>query len=383
MIRFIHTADWQLGAGFGRVPGDKGALLRAERLKTIDRIGRLAVECEAAFVLVAGDLFDAHTVDNEVVTRAMEAIGRIGVPVLAIPGNHDFASAPESVYRRERYLQRKPDNFELLDTMEPTYLQERECLILPCPLIQRYATADPTGWLDEQAGTDLAEVAFRIGLAHGSVRGFESEEDGTVANLVDPEVVGRARLDYLALGDWHGTLKINQRAWYAGTPEPDRFKNNDPGNVLVVEIERPGDPPKVEKVSTARCRWLRQTASIHGEPDVDLLDQWFNGLEDPEHTLVRLELDGTLGLSQHTRLEQLLDTQEELLLNLRRRGTGVGLEPTEAEIEAMSGQGLTGAVVQRLSTQIERGGEFASVAAVSLQLLYRRTLAAAESGGAT
>ena len=54
-----------------------------------------------------------------------------------------------------------------------------------------------------------------------------------------------ARLDYLALGDWHGTRRIDARTWYSGTPEPDRFKANEPGNVLQVDIARAGAEPIV------------------------------------------------------------------------------------------------------------------------------------------
>lgn len=76
MVRFLHTSDWQLGAGFGQVPGDKGALLRAERLESLARIGQLAKKHEVQFILAAGDLYDAHTVDNEIVTRSLETIAR-------------------------------------------------------------------------------------------------------------------------------------------------------------------------------------------------------------------------------------------------------------------------------------------------------------------
>ncbi len=92
---------------------------------------------------------------------------------------------------------------------------------------------------------------LRIGLAHGSVQGFGSAGEANVP--IDPARVKSAGLSYLALGDWHGTTRISDRAWYSGTPEPDGFRDNDPGNALVVR-------------STARapCRrssaWRRRTS---------------------------------------------------------------------------------------------------------------------------
>ena len=41
-FRFIHTADWQIGKPFGNIPGDAGAELRAQRIRTVAKIAELA-----------------------------------------------------------------------------------------------------------------------------------------------------------------------------------------------------------------------------------------------------------------------------------------------------------------------------------------------------
>ncbi|TGH18901.1 MAG: hypothetical protein ERJ68_08845, partial [Aphanocapsa feldmannii 277cI] len=90
MVRFLHTADWQLGKPYGRVtdPG-KQARLRQARYDAIGRIAGLAAEQQSCFVLIAGDLFDATAPTRSDVSRACSAIGRIPCPVFVIPGNHD------------------------------------------------------------------------------------------------------------------------------------------------------------------------------------------------------------------------------------------------------------------------------------------------------
>ncbi len=55
-IKLLHTADWQIGKGFANFGGDAGALLRAQRLKTVEHIAKIASERQADVVLVAGDL---------------------------------------------------------------------------------------------------------------------------------------------------------------------------------------------------------------------------------------------------------------------------------------------------------------------------------------
>ena len=51
-----------------------------------------------------------------------------------------------------------------------------------------------------------SEGAFRIGLAHGAVTDFTDAG----ANI-PPDRDRSARLDYLALGDWHGRMQIGPR----------------------------------------------------------------------------------------------------------------------------------------------------------------------------
>ena len=91
-VRFVHTADWQIGKPFARISDPrKRALVNQARVAVVGRIGRVVEEQGAEFVLVAGDLFDSPSVDKATVSAASGAIGRIPVPVIAIPGNHDHA----------------------------------------------------------------------------------------------------------------------------------------------------------------------------------------------------------------------------------------------------------------------------------------------------
>ncbi|MEP6672790.1 MAG: hypothetical protein ABJF10_26735 [Chthoniobacter sp.] len=94
--RFIHTADWQIGKPFAGIEDvHKCALVQQERLNMIQRIGEAAVQHRAEFILVAGDLFDTPTVTKATVTAACSAIGRLGVPVLAIATAARLACAGE------------------------------------------------------------------------------------------------------------------------------------------------------------------------------------------------------------------------------------------------------------------------------------------------
>ncbi len=90
----------KLGKPFASIRDDsKRHRVQRERLHVLQRIAALAGETEASFVLVAGDLFDSSHATKATVSAACAGIGRIGVPVFVIPGNHDHGG-PGSIWHQ-------------------------------------------------------------------------------------------------------------------------------------------------------------------------------------------------------------------------------------------------------------------------------------------
>ena len=104
MVCFLHSADWQIGKPYARVPDpEKRARLKQVRLEAIARLGAVAMAEQVAFVLVAGDLFDSIGPTRAEVAQACSAIGAIPLPVLVIPGNHDHGG-PGSLWQEPWFL---------------------------------------------------------------------------------------------------------------------------------------------------------------------------------------------------------------------------------------------------------------------------------------
>lgn len=346
---------------FHWIPGEERALVKKARLDVLSRIGELCVQAEAEFVVVAGDLFDANTVDDRLIVQTCDLMRSIERPVYVLPGNHDHGGA-DSVYRSDRFRHRKPNNMHVLLNQDPVPVGD--ALLLPAPLLRRHET-DSTRHINQALGRDIAPNAIRLGLAHGSVRDFSGQPLGESPNHLDLDLVRRAELDYLALGDWHGLKQVDERAWYPGAPEPTGFKENDPGYALVVNVDRPGAMPRVESSLVARTRWLRHEARVMNHEQVLALGRWFDALPDPGNTLVRLELDGVLPLEDCTLLERVLKDAEGRLLHLRRRGRGVLPAPTSEELGSLASDGYVRAAIERLR------GNPDETAARALQLLWR------------
>jgi hypothetical protein len=125
--------------------------------------------------------------------------------------------------------------------------------LLPAPLRFTASARDLTDYMDKEPSP---EGSIRIGMAHGSIQGFGSE--GEASNYVAPSRADDAGLSYLAMGDWHRQMKVSDRCWYIGTPEPDQFKLHptaitslcNGGSALLVDISHPRMVPTVVPIST-------------------------------------------------------------------------------------------------------------------------------------
>lgn len=331
-MRFIHTADWQVGKPF-RNFGERESVLRQARLTAIETIGRLALGEGAAHVLVAGDLYDNDAPAQKTLLEPIERMRNFpGVSWHVIPGNHDYHRG-NGLWDRVA-APGLPPNVHVHLTPEPVALGS-EAVLLPAPLRRRSEVNDLTEWMDQ---AESAPGLMRIGLAHGSVTGFGTANEAK--NPIAPDRARRARLDYLALGDWHRTLSVNAATWYAGTPESDRFDSQELGQVLLVDIAGHGAPPVVTPKRTGLYRWLSQDETLSAAEDISGLEQRLRRLPDLPNLLVKLDIAGTLDLTARADLEQRLKSLEAALFWLAWDLEKLHVRPTAEDLEQIDFQGV-------------------------------------------
>ena len=384
---FLHTADWQLGKPFASISDDsKRNRIQQERLHAVQRMAAYVKESGASFILVAGDLFDSSQATKSTVSAACSTIGALGVPVLVIPGNHDHGG-PGSIWDQEffkREQQQLAPNLRVLLTPEPVILPNT--IIFPAPLLRRHEAGDPTAWIRSAIDDpNLPSGVPRIVLAHGTIQGFGSsqqddEGESTVINWIDLSRLPE-NIDYIALGDWHGTKKVGPKAWYSGTPEIDRFPkgdSNDPGNILKVTLAN-GQPPLVEKISSSRFLWKEMAFRFSDDASLDLFASELDaaiGNRGDEHLLL-LSLEGSLGIEASGRLEKLLESWESRLLRLKLDHR-VSIAPSEEEIISLTQRAadpLIANVASQLVSGIEGDTEDATIARLALRELHAACLA--------
>lgn len=295
MFRFLHTSDLHIGKRFGNLPEDLRGRLREARHGVIARLAEQARTHGAGTVVLAGDTFDTETPTPAMLRQALASMRESGdLRWVILPGNHDSLLA-DDLWGAARVA--LPDNVLLALAAEPIELAEG-VVVLPAPCTTRRPGRDLTEWM---ASAQTPEASLRIGLAHGPIQSFS--EEGGASDVIAPDRVARADLDYLALGDWHGQMRVNERTWYAGTPEPDRFKHRTPGQALVVAVERHGAQPEVTPVETGRFDWRTvEFPVLTGAESLDLLDDMLPAAGARRQTLLRLVVSGRLRIADRAAL---------------------------------------------------------------------------------
>jgi len=354
-VRFIHTADWQLGLKLRFLDPERAAQLRLLRFQTVRAIAEVARTQGAEFVLVAGDALDDNGLGRDTLQQTSDALrSYAGLPVAILPGNHDAASADSALLRLEL-----PPGVQVLTTREPVRFGDAS--IYPCPLMQRHEMDDPTAWLPEREPGE----GIRIVMAHGGVIDFAQSADSETPNLIDATRVIAKGFDYLALGDWHGTFRFSARAWYPGAPEATRFKETDPGAVLLVDIDAPGAEPRVQRIPVASTRWLSRDEEMTDDVQVQDLRGWLDALEERSHTLLYLNIHGAISLGARDALDALLEDYAQRLVHLRCDLSRLQTQPTEADLAKLGAEGFMLEALKRLRESPDL------LAADAIRLLYR------------
>jgi DNA repair exonuclease SbcCD nuclease subunit len=368
-IRFIHTADWQLGMTRRYLSGEAQARFTQARVDAIRRIGVVAKEEGAAFIVVAGDVFETNQVEPKTVRRTLEALIEVSVPVYLLPGNHDPLDAA-SVYRSPTFLSKKPDSVIVLDDSVPrTPIAGIE--VIGAPWMSKQALHDPVESV--VAGLDPSPEILRVLVAHGAVR--DPLNGGPAAIDVDKAeaAIADKRISYLALGDRHSTTSLGTsgRIYYSGSPEPTAYDEVDSGNVLVVELSSDGECT-VRSRRVASWRFVVNDVALDSQSDVHTLGRWLDAQPDKSNSVVRLTLTGTISLSVSSELQGVLERHRDLFAAVEwTNESDLLVRPDDDDFSDMALTGFAAEAVGDLRATASGLGPQAQVANDALALLVR------------
>jgi DNA repair exonuclease SbcCD nuclease subunit len=364
MFRFIHSADLHIGKRFGNQPEDLRGRLREARHGIIERLARLARDHGASTVLLAGDTFDTETPTPAMRRQALaEMTHSAPLRWVILPGNHDCLQATElwNAARADA-----PGN--IIFATEPVAMAIAPGVtLLPAPCTTRRPGRDLTGWMD---GAATPEGSIRIGLAHGPILDFS--EDAAASDVIAPDRAVRAGLDYLALGDWHGHIAVNARTHYSGTPEPDRFKHDTPGQALVVSVAGAGAPPEIVAVDTGSFTW--RTAPLHlmsNDDGAAALAALFPAAPQRRSTLLRVAASGRTRLSGRTALQAAIEHAAPDFAHLELDESGLATDCESEDLDMIDRAGALRDAAQALLAESADESRSAAEREISREALVR------------
>lgn len=376
-VRFLHTSDWQLGMTrwfLKEGDGEAQARYSADRLEAVRRIGRLAQERGAEFIVVAGDVFESNTLPERDFQRALDAIRELPVPVYLLPGNHDALDAT-SIYHRKVFDEVALSGVHVLRDSAPVEVRPG-VEIVGAPLTSRTPDSD---LLAEALEPLEPTTGVRIAVAHGQVAGFGAEVGETLSLAAVAEAVGKRTVQYVAVGDSHSTQKLDDagRMWFSGSPETTDYddKEKHSGNALVVDVW-PDREPLVEAAHIGQWDFRAMERDFAGVEDARAWLNELRMLSDKSRTCVKYSLRGTLNLIADAELKRGLREIAPSFAALYRRGSGseITVVPEDGDIGSLGVNGFPLDAAERLkerTTDPSLAEEDRRTAADALALLAR------------
>lgn len=275
MFKFIHAADIHLDSPLHKLDLYEGApvqMIRQATRAAFENLVTLAIDQQAAFVLISGDLYDGDWKDYNTGLYLISQMRRLrdaGISVFVIAGNHDAASRitkslklPEGV---TILSSRTPETIMLTDLQVAIHGQS-----FASPAITRDLSADyppPCGGF------------YNIGMLHTGVSGKEGHAPYapcTIDGLVSKGY------DYWALGHVHKreVLTENPVIVFPGNIQGRHIRETGAKGCLLVTVSDSG-ATRSEFVATDVVRWFTLPVDVsEAENGYEIIAHFTDGLKD-------------------------------------------------------------------------------------------------------
>ena len=258
MLKLLHAADLHLDSplrGLVRYEGCPETDGQTATRRALDNLVRLARDEAVDAVLLAGDIFDSDWKDAATglfFARQMATLGEVGIPVVAVTGNHDA----RSIVSRELHW---PANVTYLsaDRAETHRLDDLGLAVHGHGYAQRWEQADLSatypprvpGWVN-------------IGLLHTSAEGHPA--NGTYAPCSVDGLVAH-EYDYWALGHVHEHAVLHTEPWvvFPGCLQARHINEPGPKGCVLVSVDD-GHVASVEFRPVDVVRWATVVVPVDG-----------------------------------------------------------------------------------------------------------------------
>lgn len=300
MFRFLHAADIHLDSPLRGLEVYEDAPLdqiRGAVRHAFDNLVDLAIQEEAAFVLLAGDLFDGDWKDYNTGIYFINRMGLLreaGIQVFIVSGNHDAASQ----ISRALHL---PDNVTLFSH------KKAETRILDNLNVAIHGQSFPSRIVSEDMTQNYPQGEyglFNIGLLHTALTGRPGHEPYAPCTL---DALRSKGYQYWALGHVHQREEVSREPWiiFPGNIQGRHIRETESKGCTMVTVDE-GQVLEVEHHDIDVLRWAVCGVDLKEcETHDECLDRVRQSLEDElgraegRPIAIRLILEGVTSLHGH------------------------------------------------------------------------------------
>ena len=378
-MRFIHSADWQIGMTFHGFKEKSRIMMEDDRLEVIEAIGEYANTPSHGidFILVCGDMFETPRVSETLVKKTFKKIERVNKPVYVLAGNHEW-NGSEYMFETKYFLENKPKNLHVLKAGINSVEGIPGVEIVAAPLEGKVDEIDLV-----KAQLDLLEPTnnIRIMAGHGSIDLImpAGARKDLIAIATIEKALADKKINYVAMGDRHSTTKVGDTGlvWYSGAPEPTSFTEDEQRNILVVDLNA-GEKAKVEKVEVGQWEFIRlgtkfEQYQLRTKQDVSDLEKMVDRVRKPSKTAIKIYLDSVLDFDTDVRRGNLFDEwEDEVLARFEVSKSSVGARIESDPLNEKAPSGLSGYALdayEELKELAMSDDEDADIALEALKLL--------------
>jgi predicted MPP superfamily phosphohydrolase len=258
---FIHAADIHLDSplhGLSRKDEAFSQLVRGATRKAFSNVVDLAIEEGAAFVVIAGDLYDGAWKDQSTGQFAIAQLARLaraGIRSVIVFGNHDADS------RVTRHLTAPEGVYKLKSAKCETVLFDDLGVAIHGRSYKEAATTENI------ASTYCPPVAglLNVALLHTALDGHEGHANYAPCSLGELQAAGH---DYWALGHVHdhAIRSDHPHVVFSGNTQGRHIRETGSKGAVVVRVEE-GAIRHVEHRATDEVRWAHARVDAIGARD--------------------------------------------------------------------------------------------------------------------
>ena len=324
MIKLFVTGDIHIGRKYERYQSISDTLIES-RFCCLERCVEHAEKEACDYFVITGDLFDRISgISIHDVKRVVGILAGFNNPVLVLPGNHDYYSGQEKVWKDFAEAMSQSDHHIcfLSETKKYRFGENEDSVTFyPALCGSKHSDKNNLDWI-KQTMQDDAE--FHVGIAHGAIEGLSQDSENRYFRMTMGELESLP-MDIWLIGHTHvpfpDSLDAEKetfgfKVFNAGTPEQLDLSNNTSGQCFVISLDKKDGRTMVgaRKFDSGAVRYadlIVQTGnrSLEEAMESELKDVQGN-------TVVRLRISGTVSESDYRDRLQIYDRLRKRFLDL-------------------------------------------------------------------